>query len=77
MPWFAAMRKVGCAAFAGRQQLFSLADCVGDHPPANHDLSPDGQYFARVRRSPSPRIMIIQSLPTLAERLCGLGGTAP
>jgi len=62
---------------AGRQQLFSLADYVGTQPHANYDVSPDGRYFAMVRRSPSTRIMIIQNLPALVERLRGGSGTRP
>jgi serine/threonine-protein kinase len=64
-------------AVASRQELFSLADYVGTQPHANYDVSPDGQYFAMVRRSPSTRIMIIQNLPALVERLRGRGGAAP
>ena len=59
-----------------REELFPLADYVGTTPHANYDVSPDGRYFAMVRRSPSTRIMIIQNLPALVERLrAGGGGT--
>ncbi len=74
---FAAQVVAGRAvAVAGRQALFSLADYVGTQPHANYDVSPDGRYFAMVRRSPSTRIMIIQNLPTLVERLRGPGEAA-
>jgi hypothetical protein len=50
---------------------------VGTAPHANYDISPDGEHFVMVRRSPSTRIMIIQNLPALVERLqgAGAGGT--
>jgi eukaryotic-like serine/threonine-protein kinase len=56
-----------------REALFSLADYVGTQPHANYDVSPDGRTFVMVRRSPSTRIMIIQNLPALVERLRGAG----
>jgi serine/threonine-protein kinase len=59
---------------AARQALFPLADYVGTLPHANYDVSPDGRYFAMVRRSPSTRIMIIQNLPQLVQRLRGRDG---
>jgi serine/threonine-protein kinase len=64
-------------SIAARQELFPLADYVGTQPHANYDLSPDGRYFAMVRRSPSTRIMIVQHLPALVERLRRGGGAAP
>jgi hypothetical protein len=60
-----------------REELFSLADYVGTTPHANYDVSPDGRYFVMVRRSPSTRIMIIQNLPALVERLRAGGGALP
>ena len=60
-----------------RQELFSLVDLVGTQPHANYDVSPDGSTFAMVRRSPSTRIMVIQNLPALVERIRGRGGAAP
>jgi serine/threonine-protein kinase len=62
---------------AARQELFSLADFVSTQPHANYDVSPDGRYFAMVRRRPSTRIMIIQNLPALVERIRGSGGATP
>ncbi len=47
---------------------------IGTTPHANYDLSPDGRTFVMVRRSPSTRIMIIQNLPALVERMRGRGG---
>ena len=64
-------------AVASRQELFSPADYVGTQPHANYDVSPDGRYFAMVRRSPSTRIVIIQNLPALVERARGGSGTRP
>jgi Tol biopolymer transport system component len=57
-----------------RRELFSTAEYLASQPHANYDVSPDGAYFAMVRRSPSTRIMIIQNLPALVERLRGSGG---
>jgi len=59
-----------------RQTLFSLADYVGAQPHANYDVSPDGQNFVMVLRSPSTRIMVIQNLPAVVERLSGGEGAA-
>jgi serine/threonine-protein kinase len=60
-----------------RDNLFPLTDYVGTTPHANYDVAPDGRYFAMVRRSPSTRIMIIQDLPALVERMRHTGGTVP
>jgi Tol biopolymer transport system component len=78
-PVMMAVRVQGGDTFAvtAREELFSLTDYVGTAPHANYDISPDGRHFAMVRRSPSTRIMIIQNLPALVERLqgAGAGGT--
>jgi len=76
-PMFFVARPAGVAGFAvaSRQALFSLTDYVGTQPHANYDVSPDGRSFAMVRRSPSTRIMIIQNLPSLIQRLGGGGDT--
>jgi hypothetical protein len=39
------------------------------NPHASYDVSPDGQTFAMVRRSPASRIVILQNLPELVRRL--------
>jgi serine/threonine-protein kinase len=59
---------------ATRQELFSLSEYIGSAPHTNYDVSPDGRSFVMVQRSPSTRIMIIQNLPALVERLRGAGG---
>jgi hypothetical protein len=78
-PVMMAVRVQGGDTFAvtARDELFSLTDYVGTAPHANYDISPDGEHFVMVRRSPSTRIMIIQNLPALVERLqgAGAGGT--
>jgi Tol biopolymer transport system component len=61
----------------GRHALFSVNETVGTAPHANYDISPDGRTFAFVRRSPATRIMVIQHLPELAQRLRGERGRAP
>jgi eukaryotic-like serine/threonine-protein kinase len=52
-----------------RRTLFETSEIVGAIPHANYDVSPDGRTFAMVRRSPATRIVIIQNLPALVERL--------
>ncbi len=54
-----------------RSALFPAGEFVGSLSHANYDISPDGQRFVMIRRSPSSRIMIIQNLPGLVERLGG------
>jgi serine/threonine-protein kinase len=56
-----------------RRALFSTADFVGTQPHANYDVMPDGRGFVMVRRSPATRIMVIQNLAALVERLRGAG----
>ncbi len=52
-----------------RQVLFDASEIVGSNPHASYDVSPDGQTFAMVRRSPASRIVILQNLPELVRRL--------
>jgi hypothetical protein len=73
----AQIRTTPSLGVAARQELFSLVDLVGSQPHANYDISPDGRTFAMVRRSPSTRIMVIQNLPALVERIRARGGAAP
>jgi hypothetical protein len=49
---------------------------VAANPHRNYDVSPDGQSFVMVQRSPSTRIMVIQRLPELVRRLGGILPTA-
>jgi Tol biopolymer transport system component/tRNA A-37 threonylcarbamoyl transferase component Bud32 len=58
-------------AVTGRKRLFPVGDIVATGPHANFDISPDGQTFVAVRRSPAARIMVIQNLPALVRRLQG------
>jgi eukaryotic-like serine/threonine-protein kinase len=73
----AQIRTTPTLGVVARQDLFSLVDLVGTQPHANYDVSPDGRTFAMVRRSPSTRIMVIQNLPALVERIRARGGAAP
>jgi eukaryotic-like serine/threonine-protein kinase len=73
----AQIRTTPTLGVAARQELFSLVDLVGTQPHANYDVSPDGRTFVMVRRSPSTRIMVIQNLPALVERIRARGGGAP
>jgi serine/threonine-protein kinase len=52
-----------------RRSLFSVEDIAGTAPHANFDVSPDGQTFAMVRRSPATRIVVLQNLPELVRHL--------
>jgi serine/threonine-protein kinase len=56
-----------------RRALFSVAEMVNSTPHRNYDISPDGKTFVMVRFNPSTRIMVIQNLPALVERLKGQG----
>ena len=58
-------------AVTGRTRLFPIDDIVATGPHANYDISPDGKSFVMVRRSPSARIMVIQNLPALVQRIQG------
>jgi serine/threonine-protein kinase len=59
-----------------RTALFSVAEMVAANPHRNYDVSPDGEFFVMVQRSPSTRIMVIQRLPELVRRLGGILPTA-
>jgi Tol biopolymer transport system component len=58
-------------AVAGRARLFPIPDIVGTAPHANYDVSPDGKTFVMVRSSPAARVVVIQNLKGLVERLRG------
>jgi serine/threonine-protein kinase len=58
-----------------RRSLFPVPDMVGTNPHTNYGISPDGKTFAMVKRSPATRIMVIQNLPTLVQRLQGAATT--
>ena len=57
---------------AGRTPLFSVAEMVASNPHRNYDVSPDGQTFVMVQRSPATRIMVIQRLPEFVRRASGM-----
>jgi serine/threonine-protein kinase len=52
-----------------QRTLFAVDEIVGAQPHANYDVSPDGQTFAMVRRSPGNHIVVIQNVPALLRRL--------
>jgi serine/threonine-protein kinase len=54
-----------------QKTLFGVDEMVGAQPHANYDVSPDGQTFAMVRRSPGSHIVVIQNVPVLLRRLRG------
>jgi Tol biopolymer transport system component len=47
--------------------LFTMTDMVSEHPHANYDVSPDGETFVMIRRSPSTRIIVLQNLPAIVR----------
>src|SRR5262249_3477111 len=57
--------------------LLAIDDVVGAQPDANYDVSPDGQTFAMVRRSPGSYIVVIQNVPALLRRLRNAPGATP
>jgi len=59
-----------------QRPLFSLDEMVGGQPHANYDISPDGQTFAMVRRSPGSHIVVMQNVPALLRRLRSASRTA-
>jgi Tol biopolymer transport system component len=61
----------------GRRSLFPVPDMVGTNPHTNYGISPDGKTFVMVSRSPATRIMVIQNLPALVQRLQGSAAPAP
>jgi serine/threonine-protein kinase len=67
----AVLRLVSEPSVVSRRALFSTEDFIGTQPHANYDVMPDGRGFVMVRRSPATRIMVIQNLPALVERLRG------
>ena len=56
-------------AVVSQRTLFAVDEIVGAQPHANYDVSPDGQTFAMVRRSPGNHIVVIQNVPALLRRL--------
>jgi len=68
----AALQTKPVVAVTSRRNLFSVADIVTAIPHSNYDISPDGRTFAMVRLNPASRIMVIQNLPALVERLRGV-----
>ena len=56
-----------------RQKLFPVSDMATATPHSNYDISPDGKTFVMVRLNPASRIMVIQNLPGLVEKLRGGG----
>jgi len=59
-----------------RRALFPADDYLGTQPHANYDVTPDGRGFVMVRRSPATRIMVIQNLPALIDRIRGADGSS-
>ena len=56
---------------ASRKPLFNADEYDGAQPHSNYDVSPDGQSFAMVRRGTVGRIVVLQNLPALVDRLRG------
>jgi serine/threonine-protein kinase len=73
----ALLRTEPVLSVVSQKTLFGVDEMVGAQPHANYDVSPDGQTFAMVRRSPGSHIVVIQNLPALLRRLRGTGGAMP
>ena len=72
----AAIQTKPALAVTSRRNLFSVGDIMTSTPHSDYDISPDGRTFAMVRQNPASRIMVLQNLPALVERLRGAeGGT--
>ena len=56
-----------------RRALFSMSAMAASQPHANYDIAPNGETFVMVRRNTAARIMVIQNLPALVQRLSGDG----
>jgi Tol biopolymer transport system component/tRNA A-37 threonylcarbamoyl transferase component Bud32 len=56
---------------AARGRMFAIEDYLGSTPHANYDVAPDGRGFVFVKRNELSRIVVIQNLPALVERLGG------
>jgi dipeptidyl aminopeptidase/acylaminoacyl peptidase len=60
-----------------QRTLFSVEGMVGASPHANYDVSPDGQTFAIVQRTPASQIVVLQNVPALLRRLRRVSEAAP
>ena len=56
-------------AVKARQVLFSATGLAFVSPHSNFDISPDGRTFVFVRNIASSKVMILQNLPAMVERL--------
>ena len=65
----AALRDVPTFGVVSQRVLFAVDEMVEAQPHANYDVSPDGQTFAMVRRSPGSHIVVIQNVAALLRRL--------
>jgi dipeptidyl aminopeptidase/acylaminoacyl peptidase len=72
----ASVRTAPSFSVVDRRSLFPVADMVTATPHRNYDVTPDGRNFIMVQRSAGTRIMVIQNLPALVERLRGGEGEA-
>jgi len=67
----ASVRADPAFAVTSRRTLFPVADMATATPHRNYDISPDGTTFVMVRFNPSSRIVVIQNLPALVQKLSG------
>jgi hypothetical protein len=72
-----ALRTEPTFGVVSQRTLFAVDEVVGAQPHANYDVSPDGQTFAMVRRSPGVSIAVMQNVPALLRRLRRVSGTTP
>ena len=65
----ATLRDAPTFGVVSQRVLFAVDEMVEAQPHANYDVSPDGQTFAMVRRSPGSHIVVIQNVAALLRRL--------
>jgi len=65
----ATLRVAPTLGVVSQRVLFGVDEMVEGLPHANYDVSPDGQTFAMVRRSPGSHIVVIQNVAALLRRL--------
>ena len=56
-----------------RRTLFGLQNYASTTPHAGYDVSPDGSYFAFVRRNAASRIIVVQNFPEIVKRQAHAG----
>jgi serine/threonine-protein kinase len=69
----AAMQLGEEARVLGRTTLFDVSEYEPAQPHPNYDVTPDGESFVMLRRSPSSHLMVIQHVQELVRRAQATG----